>query len=155
MKTIICILSLFLITQTSCTAQKTAKDNQKKSLSKQNESVATIELIKSNRGGQVIYKFDPKTISTTQRNRNLVKDLSLDNWEKLNAIVQKINLQNISSYQSDGQNRFNDSAAACKIIIKTDKNSYTSEEFDEGNPPKELSLLYNNLIQIITNNKEK
>jgi hypothetical protein len=42
-----------------------------------------------------------------------------------------------------------DAASSSEISITTDqKNAYTSDSFDFGYPPKELAVLYNEIIRI-------
>ncbi|MEI7487029.1 MAG: hypothetical protein WCJ72_06390 [Chryseobacterium sp.] len=57
-----------------------------------------------------------------------------------------IDLSKISLLESPTTNRYSDRALSSSISIISNKENYQSSDFDAGNPPKELNILYNTLI---------
>src|SRR5690606_37267747 len=69
-------------------------------------------------------------------------EVSGEDWNKLNELVSKLDLTKLDTWEGPTQKRFHDGARATVITIESNGQTYTSQAFDEGNPPAELSELY-------------
>lgn len=64
-------------------------------------------------------------------------------------MTKKINLEKISTLKSPSKRRASDGAFHASIEIKTKDKAYQSNEFDDGNPPKELRELVNYIYKMV------
>jgi hypothetical protein len=82
-----------------------------------------------------------------QKNDNIEKKIEdkviLSQCQKL---IKKINLEKISTFKSPSKSRASDGVMHASIEIVTKDKTYQSNEFDDGNPPKELK----GLVDLIT-----
>lgn len=74
----------------------------------------------------------------SKSSRELTKEVST----KLGELVSKINLEEMSNWESPTQKRFYDGAKSTKLVISTNGKEYSSQGFDEGEPPAQLKDLY-------------
>ena len=92
-----------------------------------------------------------ETLSRSDRSRitkvetSADKSVVLSNAEVINIynIVSKIKLSEIGALIAPSNERYRDAALTGSFIILKNDTSYTSSNFDHGNPPKELQELYN------------
>lgn len=68
--------------------------------------------------------------------------VSDQDWNKLNELISKLDLNKFDTWEGPTQKRFHDGARATVITIESNGKTYTSQAFDEGNPPAELNDLY-------------
>jgi|SRR5690606_3992083 len=74
---------------------------------------------------------------------------SNNDWNKINQLVSKIDLNKIGEWEAPTQARMYDGALATTIIIESNGEIYNSQTFDEGKPPAELEELYNYLESLV------
>lgn len=76
------------------------------------------------------------------------KEISNKNWKQLNQLVSQLDLTKFETWESPTQERFHDGARATIITIDANGQTYTSQAFDEGNPPAALNDIYKYLESI-------
>ena len=116
----------------SCSAQE-----------KNKKEVFKISYKAETRGSFIIIHF--KDSSLVLKSTSADKSVVLSNAEVINIynIVSKIKLSEIGDLIAPSNERYKDAALTGSFIILKNDTSYTSSNFDHGNPPKELQELYN------------
>ncbi|KQS94249.1 hypothetical protein [Chryseobacterium sp. Leaf394] len=104
--------------------------------------IQSISLSESTRGTQRVFKVTPGKIETTKNGVVTGSILSDSEWKTLSGQTVKLNLAEISTYPSPTTKRYSDAALASVITIEKDGKTYSSSEFDSGNPPQQLRDLY-------------
>ena len=116
----------------SCSAQE-----------KNKKEVFKISYKAETRGSFIIIHF--KDSSLVLKSTSTDKSVVLSNAEVINIqnIASKIKLSEIGALIAPSNERYRDAALTGSFIILKNDTSYTSSNFDHGNPPKELQELYN------------
>ena len=116
----------------SCSAQE-----------KNKKEVFKISYKAETRGSFIIIHF--KDSSLVLKSTSTDKSIVLSNAEVINIqnIASKIKLSEIGALIAPSNERYRDAALTGSFIILKNDTSYTSSNFDHGNPPKELQELYN------------
>ena len=116
----------------SCSAQE-----------KNKKEVFKISYKAETRGSFIIIHF--KDSSLVLKSTSADKSIVLSNVEVINIqnIASKIKLSEIGALIAQSNERYRDAALTGSFIILKNDTSYTSSNFDHGNPPKELQELYN------------
>ena len=116
----------------SCSAQE-----------KNKKEVFKISYKAETRGSFIIIHF--KDSSLVLKSTSADKSVVLSNAEVINIqnIASKIKLSEIGALIAPSNERYKDAALTGSFIILKNDTSYTSSNFDHGNPPKELQELYN------------
>ena len=72
------------------------------------------------------------------------KSIVLNNVQlkSIKDVLSEIKLAEIKDLEAPSNKRFSDGALSASFTIKKDTVSYMSSDFDHGNPPKELKVLY-------------
>lgn len=70
-------------------------------------------------------------------------------WDKINQLVSKLDLNKLNLWEAPTQARFHDGAMATTISIEANGETYNSQSFDEGQPPPELKELYDYLESLV------
>lgn len=104
--------------------------------------IQSISLSESTRGTQRVFTITPGKIETTKNGVLASSILSDSEWKTLSEQTAKLNLDEISTYPSPTTKRYSDAAMASVITIEKDGKTYSSAEFDSGNPPQQLRDLY-------------
>lgn len=112
----------------------------------QSNEVKSIEYIAVSRGvmNQVIISKDTISVKTLDFEKK--ESNAKDNWENLLKEASRINLETIDNLKTISDDRYTDKALSAQLIIQTFNSTYTSIEFDHGNPPKEIK----NIVETLT-----
>lgn len=153
MKTITMILLTILIN--ACGSSKDATNNSNEDTTintskiTQNKSVS-LEYSAITRGTFQLIKVNSETI-TIQNARNeevKTKKCSKEQWSKLVAMLEKIDLKAIPTLESPSKAHQYDGAAIGSFIVTLDDTSYRSMAFDAGNPNKKLKEIINEMLAL-------
>ena len=93
---------------------------------------------------QVIISKDTISVKTLDFEKK--ESNAKDNWENLLKEASRINLETIDNLKTISDDRYTDKALSAQLIIQTFNSTYTSIEFDHGNPPKEIK----NIVETLT-----
>lgn len=126
MKTVITLV--IILSSLSCVSQK----------KNQNETIKEIEFSAQTRGAMENIKLVDQNLEYKTYNETKTIVLSNEQTNKLFDLVKKIQLAKIPEFKASSENRASDRAMHATFSIKTDKTTYTSAQFDDNNPPKEL-----------------
>lgn len=134
-------LALFFL---SCESSKSVTNNSK---------ISKIILEKSSMQSLIVSEITKNEIATTVTFRdgstNDRGGLSVQQWNELNRLIRKIDLNKFDQWEAPTQARLYDGAAATTIIIETNGESFRSLSFDEGEPPAELKEFYTYLESLV------
>ena len=139
---LILILSVFFI---ACESYKELKSN----------TLSKIELDLTTRGNATHLEMTSKKtivnsqiLGETQSEKEKVnKTTDTLYWTKVQRLVSDLDLSKIEEWKAPSQDFTFDGARATTIRIDMNGTIYTSHVFDEGNPPAELKMLYNMLVE--------
>ena len=108
-------------------------------------TVKQIEYFASTRGSsiQILVNVDHIIYNDT------IFKITPKKWNSLTSLVQKINIDKLNNLQAPTEDRFRDAALAAEIKITTFDTTYTSSQFDHGNPPKEIKKLVQELLNLV------
>ncbi|MBD8083816.1 hypothetical protein [Chryseobacterium caseinilyticum] len=149
-------LAVSLLTLINCNTTKTTGSTMNEDKNVVGKlSVQRISLSEQTRGTNRLFTITP-TKTETDLNGNLTsKSLSPDSWKVISDKIAQINLEEIQSYKSPTTKRYSDAALASVIIIEKDGKTYSSADFDSGNPPQQLADVYNEIKNTVGTKKGK
>lgn len=129
MKTIISLL--IILTSVSCVSQKKPQENSIKEVVFNAQTRGALENI-ALKGVNIEYETygDTKNIIIDEKQKNKLFDL-----------INAIDLNEIATFKASTENRASDRAMHATLSIKTDKGVFTSNQFDDNNPPEELKKI--------------
>jgi len=105
------------------------------------------------RGSLVQLTIEGNTLSYKTHQKEGTKEITKGQLEELKAIINELNLEEISDLKAPSEKRITDGALHAEITIKIGDKEYKSITFDAGNPPTELKKL-EGLLYSISNIKE-
>ncbi len=76
------------------------------------------------------------------------KKCSKKEWQNILSYIEKINLEKISELQAPSEKSHTDRALQAQLKISTPDLTFTSSNFDHGNPPKEIESLVNTMLSL-------
>jgi hypothetical protein len=79
-----------------------------------------------------------------------VVKISEADWNSLVAAFKKVNLDEVSTLEAPSNARFHDGAAIAMLQIKINDKTYTTPEFDHGNPPAAIKGLMSEISKYAT-----
>lgn len=106
--------------------------------------VDQIEYTASSRGSTIHITITPEKIH--YKNNSVA--IKSEDWETLIKSTIDFGLKNLDNYNAPSQDRFRDAALSTEIKIITKKNVFISNQFDHGNPPKELTELVKKILEL-------
>lgn len=139
------IFSTFININCSSQHKKDIYKN-KLTIKEKNEKIEKIEITEKTRGTNRVISFTPISKTVSINGNITITKLSSIEWENIMKQAATIDLSKISLLESPTTNRYSDRALSSSISIISNKENYQSSDFDAGNPPKELNILYNTLI---------
>ncbi|PKF74658.1 hypothetical protein [Chryseobacterium sp. PMSZPI] len=147
------ITILINIIYLNCTSQKKNNEIKNKPLiNLQQSKIEKIELTEQTRGTNRVIIYTPTSKVSSLNGNSVTSPISVEEWKKITAQVNLIDLSKISTLQSPTTGRFSDRALAATISITYENNVFTSSSFDAGIPPKELENLYDEIQNNSTKN---
>lgn len=146
-----------LLTSFSCESSKMTSDSTVPAppevSTSETGSLNQISISFSGMSGYVQHQIKQNQIISSEKGRGdnngeTIKKVSDKNWKNLNDLVSQLDLNKVETWESPTQERFHDGARATIITIESNGQSYTSQAFDEGNPPAALKDLYDYLAKL-------
>lgn len=142
MKIFITSLNIILVLSSIHCQNQSKNINTEKNVNTQQTKIEKIELTEQTRGFQTIITLTPKSKTTVFNGEETNKPMSSSDWERISKQAAAIDLPKISTLEAPTTGRNSDQAMISTLIITSNGTPYTSANFDSGNPPKELKLLY-------------
>lgn len=138
------ILSLLLLTifiASGCCSQK-----------KVDMTSTQIEYSAQSRGYYKSIVAQNKTVSVTNGRDASPVQINLDDakWNEIVTAFSKLKPENLSSLKAPTAKRTYDGAAIGNLKITKDGETYETQGFDNGYPPKEIEKLVNLLVDFVT-----
>ncbi len=117
----------------------------------QDTSIIAIEYIASTRGSFLSIKVNKDVIERTA-DRSL-KDskrtkCSKKDWSEITALVQDVALEKINALEAPSSKKNTDAALIAQIKVILPSHTFTSSQFDHGNPPEEIEQLVNTILSL-------
>ena len=113
-------------------------------ISTQNKAIEKVVYSASTRGSSIQVVIIPNQLTVNEK----VVEISAKNWKSLTRIIKTVDLENLSILEAPSQNRFRDAALAAELKIVTAEESFTSSQFDHGNPPEELKAIIAKILDL-------
>lgn len=131
----------------SCESSKSAQTKNENSISK-----LTLDKVTRGSNSQLVI-----TKNETMHSEMLLgngsdaskRETDQNDWDKINQLVSKLDLNKLNLWEAPTQARFHDGAMATTISIEANGETYNSQSFDEGQPPAELKELYDYLESLV------
>lgn len=97
----------------------------------------------------VIQKQEIKVNTNRRGVESMISEnISNADWAILIIEFQKIKMADIESFKAPSNKRSTDAAAIGQLTIKHLESTYSSQSFDDGNPPKALKKLLEKIAEI-------
>lgn len=100
------------------------------------------------RGSMVKLTIEGNNLSYKTYQNEGTKEVTKEQLEELKAIINELNLDEISDLKAPSEKRITDGALHAEFTIKIADKEYRSSTFDAGNPPKELKKLEDFLYKL-------
>ncbi|MCS4305182.1 hypothetical protein [Chryseobacterium sp. BIGb0232] len=144
MKTLITSINIILVLSSIHCQHQSKNGNIDKNLTinTQQAKIEKIELTERTRGFHTIITLTPQSKTTSFNGEENKSSLSSSEWESISQQAATIDLSKISTLQAPTTGRYSDQAMIANLMITSNGTTYTSSDFDSGNPPKELEALY-------------
>jgi hypothetical protein len=109
---------------------------------------AIIEYSANSRGLHTTIVIENKTISVTNTRdgKPVSSSLTDEQWNKLIAEFEKIDLEEIPNLKAPTQKRFHDGAAIANLKITYKGKTYETQTFDHGYPPEKIKNIVNTVL---------
>lgn len=91
------------------------------------------------------------SISKNRDSKPVSKSITKDTWNKLNSLLETINLDSISTLKSPTEARFYDGASIGALKISKTGTVYESSSFDHGTPPQDIEALVKEILSLSKN----
>ncbi|WP_397364355.1 META domain-containing protein [Olleya sp. R77988] len=104
------------------------------------------------RGTFKMVKVDQNNIKTqlSRTAKEATNACSRENWDILKSLTEAIDLKALSKLEAPSKAHQYDGAAVASLTIKVKGETYQTQAFDDGNPPKEIAELVNKLLSFTT-----
>ena len=74
---------------------------------------------------------------------------SAEDWEHISTLISKIDTKNLMNLKPPSTKSYSDAGLAANLKISIADKMYATQDFDHGNPPKEIAPLVNKLLSFI------
>ncbi|WP_312078774.1 hypothetical protein [Chryseobacterium sp.] len=139
---------------TSCNANKTIT-SEAETISANKISFSQVSLSEKTRGINRKLTIRQNVLEINNNGQSASSELSSDDVRMISNTIDEVNIDKIGTYPSPTTKRYSDAALYSVISIEKNGKTYTSSDFDSGNPPQELKELYDNLQRLITIKKDE
>ncbi|EAQ42638.1 hypothetical protein [Polaribacter sp. MED152] len=100
------------------------------------------------RGSSFLMTIENGKFNFSSSDTKKTKVLSKTQISKLTKLVNEIDLSQMNQMEAPSEKRYTDGAMFAALNITKDNTTYSSVEFDHGNPPKALRSLYAYIISL-------
>lgn len=149
---LITLLTLTVVTLTSCNCQKTAaeKSDLAAKTAMQEKAIPTLEYEANTRGYyRKITISDKKAWVVPERNgKTVTLNISDTDWNELVTLYQSVNKEGLKDLKAPTEKRFYDGAPMANFRVITKEMTYQSATFDGGYPPAEIEKIVTKIIAI-------
>lgn len=145
-KTISALAFAAFLSISSCTTIRNASSMSEGATLSQKTMVEKILLEEKTRGTQRSITLTPKEKIVVVNSVVTKTKVSESEWKTAQDASQKLNLSDISGLQAPTSKRYSDGALIAILHITAAGKTYSSADFDSGNPPAELAELYQALV---------
>ena len=112
------------------------------------ETISEINYQASTRGNSIQIKITKENVYIKNNHGEKTFVLKEDNWRHINKLISYFKISEIQNLNPPSNLRISDKALHASLEIKTDKKEYRSQDFDHGNPPKEIKKLVEKLLDL-------
>lgn len=155
MKLLFSILALLFMTK-ECDQKRSEKASSEavtvstEEVSKMQEKEYTIKYSAISKGMFKEITVNNSTISfvNDRNSKPTVKSCNEDLWNEIMTKLDSIDLESIPKLEAPSQKRFYDGAAHASLKIIISEKVYETMSFDHDEPPKEIELLCNKLVEL-------
>lgn len=92
---------------------------------------------------QLIEKFNDRNLKNSE-----TKKCSKNEWLKIQSELEKINLEKMKELKAPSNKKSFDGAMHAKLIVVFPSQTFTSVNFDHGNPPEQIAPLVNTMLSL-------
>ena len=92
---------------------------------------------------QLIEKFNDRSLKNSE-----TKKCSQKEWLKIQSELEKINLEKMKELKVPSNKKSFDGAMHAKLIVVFPSQTFTSVNFDHGNPPEQIVPLVNTMLSL-------
>ncbi len=161
MKILFSLFALIMITE-SCNSKKTATTDSKESyvasesnIGKATDKNNTAITYKALSRGSFEFIQVSKSEVLISSDRNLINmdkyKCDAKDWDALNTLVQKLNLETFENLEAPTSKRLFDGAAHATLALTKEGEEITTPSFDHGSPPEAIEALVNKVLSIKEN----
>ena len=153
MKFLLSILSLIFVVS-ECGQSQRDKNHAKSAFLKEQQSAQQAPIFQytaSTRGFFKEVKIDTSGIYTyNQRGSDEadIKPISPVSWNLLLDLLNNLNLEDLPKLEGSSTQRYSDGAAIASLKIIYPSTTYSSPQFDHGNPPEEIKQLCDAILKL-------
>jgi hypothetical protein len=112
------------------------------------QEVISIKYSAFTRGTSKEIVVNEKGVISNKNDKKLRQTEGKSTLSQCQKLIKNINLESISALKAPSKRRASDGALHASIEIITKDKTYQSNEFDEGNPPKELKKLVDYILKM-------
>lgn len=149
---LITLLTLTVVTLTSCNCQKTAaeKSDLAAKTTMQEKAIPTLEYEANTRGFyRKITIADKKAWVVPVRDGKAVElSISEADWNELVTLYASVKKEGLKDLKAPTEKRFYDGAPMANFSVITKEMTYRSSTFDGGYPPAEIEKIVTKIIAI-------
>lgn len=140
---IISVNIILVLSSIHCQNQSKSGSTEKNlTINTQQAKIEKIELTEQTRGFHTTIILTPQSKTTSFNGEENKSPISPSEWKNISQQAAAIDLSKISTLEAPTSGRHSDQAMISTLIITSNGTTYTSANFDSGNPPKELKPLY-------------
>lgn len=153
MKAIFTILTVFLITITSCNFQKdTVSSNALTSETNMQNEMPVIKYEANARGLALAVKVENQIlyVSRVRDFKDYEEKIKISDadWKEIVTLTKAVDLSKVKDLKWPTEKRFYDGAAHANIIFISGGVEYPANGFDHGYPPVEIEKLVNKILKL-------
>ncbi len=133
------MLAIFAL---QCSAQKTSTKKSPSSVKSVQSNIQKFELEEITRGQRRMATITAASKIIEINGKTTTTKTTSTEWNNLLKLASKLELKKLDTHASPTTKRYYDGAMAAVLRITANSDSYESQGFDSGIPPKAFSELY-------------
>ncbi|TXF77278.1 hypothetical protein [Chryseobacterium sp.] len=133
------------ISSLNCNAKPETPTMDNTNYTSKQSSIQEVYLEEKTRGTNRAITFAPNEKTVTLNGVTTKTKVLPGEWDAIVKTVGKLNLSNLPKFEAPTNKRYSDGALISILKITSNGKTYSSADFDSGNPPAELKDLYNSI----------